>query len=116
MRSGLRDDDLVRICVNDQICIVRDHDHLTFVLGLPEQVHEFIEDRLGVQIFFGLVDDKGPIIGIVEREVKKQQDDASGARRQLFECRPHRSRRCIGFRYVRCHRAIWRNVLTILDS
>ena len=68
----LRDDDLVGVRVNDQIGIMRDHNHLTFVLGFPEQAHELIEDRLGVQVFFGLVNDKGPIIGVVERKVEKQ--------------------------------------------
>jgi len=48
MRPNLRDDDLVGIRVNNQVGIVRDHDHLTFVLGLQEQAHELVEDRLWV--------------------------------------------------------------------
>jgi hypothetical protein len=83
MRPYLRNDDLIGVRVNNQIGVVRDHNYLTFVLGFPEQAHELIEDRLGVQVFFRLVDDKGPIIGIVERKVQKQQHDPSCARRQL---------------------------------
>src|SRR5580704_10343360 len=46
--THLRNNDLVGVRVNNQVGIVRDHDHLALVFGFEEQAHELIEDRLRV--------------------------------------------------------------------
>ena len=54
MWPGLRNNDLVSIRVDNQIGVMRDHNHLAFVLGSQKQTHQFVEDRLWVEAFLGL--------------------------------------------------------------
>jgi hypothetical protein len=48
---------------------VRDHHDLPASLGRLKQGNQFVIDRLRVQVLLGLVDDKRPVIVIVERKV-----------------------------------------------
>jgi len=71
MRPGFGDDDLIGIGVNHEVCIVRDHDHLTVRLGLDEEVDQFVEDRLRVEIFLRLVNHQRSVVAVVQRQVEQ---------------------------------------------
>ena len=71
MRTRRCDDDLVRIGVDDEVGVVRDHDHLALRLGRDKQRHQLVEHRLGIEIFFRLIDDQRAIVGIVERKIEQ---------------------------------------------
>lgn len=71
MRACLGDDDLIRVGVDYEICIVSNHDHLALSLSLSEQRDQFVEDRLWVQVFLWLVNDQGTIIGVIERKIEE---------------------------------------------
>ncbi len=62
MRSGLSDDDLIGVGVDDEIGVVRDHDDLPPKPSLGEERHEFVEDGLRVEIFLGLIDNERAIV------------------------------------------------------
>lgn len=69
MWPSLGNDDLICIGIDHQVCIVRHHDHLPVGLGLDEQVHELVEDRLGVEILFGLIYHQWSVIVVVQCEI-----------------------------------------------
>ena len=81
----VRNDDLIRVCVNDQIRVVRHHDDLPSCSSRHKRRDEFIEHRLRIQILLRLVDNQRSVIVIIEREVKKQEHYAAGSRRQVFD-------------------------------
>lgn len=66
MRTSVGDNDLVRIGVDDEIGIVRDHDYLAFCLGRDKQGDQLFEHRFGIQVLLWLIDDEWPIVGIVQ--------------------------------------------------
>jgi hypothetical protein len=65
MWSGLRDDDLVCVGINNEISVVGDPDHLPVRLRLDKEVDEFIEHGLGIEIFFRLIDDERPVVAVI---------------------------------------------------
>ena len=56
LRVRVRNDDLIRVCVNDEIPVVRHHDNLPPCLSLHERRDQFVEHRLRVQVLLRLVD------------------------------------------------------------
>ena len=68
-RPHFRDDNLVRVRVDDEIGVVRDHDDLPASLGRLKQGNQLVVDRLRVEVLLGLVDDQRPVVVIVERKV-----------------------------------------------
>ena len=70
MRANLCDNDLISIGVDHKVRIVGDHDDLPFGFGRDEQRDEFIEDGLRIEIFLWLVDDKWPVVCVVQSEVQ----------------------------------------------
>jgi hypothetical protein len=58
---------------------VGDYYDLALVLRIHEQVDEFVEDGLWVEVLFGLVNDECPIIRLIEREIKEEQNDPTGS-------------------------------------
>lgn len=85
MRAGASDDDLVSIRVDHEVGVVGDHDDLPLGLGRDEQGDQFIKDRFGIEILLGLIDDQGPMIALVERQVQEEQDNPARTRRQLCD-------------------------------
>ncbi len=76
--------DLIGVRVDDQIGIVRDDDDLPADLRLLEPWDQFIKNRFWIEVLFGLVDDQRPVILLIDREVKQQQDDAPRSGRELL--------------------------------
>ena len=62
MRAGFRHEDLIRVGVEDEIGVVRHHDHLAFRLRGDEECDQLVEDRLRIEVFLRLVDDQRPIV------------------------------------------------------
>ena len=56
LRVRVRNDDLIRIRVNDEIPVVRHHDNLSPCFSLHERWDQFVEHRLRVQVLLRLVD------------------------------------------------------------
>lgn len=48
VRTGLRDNHLISVGIHDQVGVVRHYDHPTLRLGLDEQIHQLVEDRLRI--------------------------------------------------------------------
>jgi len=59
---------------------VRNHDHLALSLRFDKQPDQFVEHRFRIEVLFGLVDDQRAVVGVVEREIEQQQDDAPSSR------------------------------------
>ena len=60
-------DNLVGIGIHNQICVVRhDNDLATISCGL-KTINELYEDRLWIEVLFGLIDNQGPIVFGVDR-------------------------------------------------
>ena len=85
LRTGVGDHNLVRICVDDEIWVMRHHDNLPSRLRRRKYRDEFIEYRLRVQILLGLVDNQWSVIVVVKREVQQQKNYAARAWRQFFD-------------------------------
>ena len=66
MMASLRNNDLVSVGINYEICIVRDDNNLPSRFGIPKSRHEFIEYGLRIEIFLGLIDDKRPVVVAVD--------------------------------------------------
>ena len=62
VRASFRHDDLVRVGVDDQVGVVRDHDHLTFRFRRDEERDQFVEDGFRIEVLLGLVDDQRSIV------------------------------------------------------
>lgn len=62
MRAGFRHNDLIRVGVDDEIGVVRHHDHLARRLRGDEERDQLVKDRLRIEVFLGLVDNQRPII------------------------------------------------------
>lgn len=65
-RSGVGNDDLIRIGVDHEIRVVRDHDHLTMDLRLDEEVDQLVDNRLGIEVLLELVDHQRPVIAVIQ--------------------------------------------------
>lgn len=85
MRTGVGDNDLVRIGVDDEVGIVRDHDYLAFGLGRDKQGDQLLEHRFGIQVLLWLIDDEWPIVSIVQCQVEKEKYDSPRSRRQFAD-------------------------------
>ena len=79
----MSDDDLIGVGVDDEVRIVRNHDHLAMRLGLDEETNKFLKDRFRVKVFFRLINDQRSVVAVIQREVEQQQHNSAGARRQL---------------------------------
>jgi hypothetical protein len=61
--------DQIRICVNDQIRVVRDHNDLPSLRGVAKKRHQIRVDRTWVEILLGLVDDQRTLVPLVQRRL-----------------------------------------------
>ena len=52
---------------------------------LDEENNQLIEDRLGVEVLLRLVDYERAIVAVIKSQIKKQKNNAAGARRQLAD-------------------------------
>ncbi len=77
MRADFCNDDLIRVRIDHEVRIVGDHYDLPFGLRGYEQRDKFVEDGLGIEVFLGLIDDERTIIGIVQSQIEKKENDAS---------------------------------------
>lgn len=102
---GFRNDDLICVRVDDEVGIVRDHDHLALGLGSNEQPDELVKDGLGIKVLFGLVDDQRAIVFRVEREIEQEQHDPARAGGTGSGCRCRHNRHCSEPGCDRCYRA-----------
>ena len=71
MWTRLANDDLIRIRIDHEISIVRDHDHLTLQLHCHEETDKLVKNRLRVQILLWLVDQQRSVIVIIKSKVKE---------------------------------------------
>ena len=71
MRPALSHDHLIRISVNYQVGIVCHDDDLTPLFSITEAMYQLLEDRLRVQVFFGLVDDQRPVVFRINGQVQQ---------------------------------------------
>ena len=62
MRTCIGHDNLVRVCVDNEIGVMRYDDDLALAFGLNEQSDQFVKNGFWVEIFFWLIDDQGTII------------------------------------------------------
>ena len=62
MWATCRDNDLIRISVDNQIGIMCDDYDLSSQLGFLKSRNEFIVNGFRVEVFLGLVDDERPIV------------------------------------------------------
>ena len=62
VRAARGDDDLVCIGVDDQVRVMRNDDDLPAQLGMAEESDQLVENRFGIEILFGLVDDQRPVV------------------------------------------------------
>jgi hypothetical protein len=83
-RTHFRDDDLVRVRVDDENGVVRDYDDLPASLGRLKRRNQLVVDRLRVQIL-GLVDDERPVVVIVERKIPEDANNSARAGRDLAD-------------------------------
>ena len=67
----------------------RDHDHLPVRLGLDEEVDQLVEDRLGIEIFLGLVDHQRPVVAVVQRQIEAAEERYRGCQATTCGCRRH---------------------------
>src|SRR6267378_2666755 len=77
VRPGASDNDLIGICVDHQIRIMRHDDHLSLPLGLNEKRDQFIKNRFWIEVLLRLVNDERPIVGVVKRKIEKQQNNSA---------------------------------------
>jgi Transposase IS66 family/RNase_H superfamily len=85
VRAARGDDDLVGIGVDDQVRVMRNDDDLPAQLGMAEARDQLVENRFGIEILFGLVDDQRPVVIAVDRQIEKQENDAARAGRKLLD-------------------------------
>ncbi len=65
------------------LCV--DDDDLPPFAGVAEMRHELLENGIWIEVLFGLVDNQGPLIVQVDREVQQQQNNAARSRRELLD-------------------------------
>lgn len=81
MRTDLRDNDLIRVRIDDEVRIMGDHDDLSLGLRGDEQRNKLFKDGLGVEILLGLIDDERTIIGVIQCQIEEKKNDSACARR-----------------------------------
>jgi hypothetical protein len=67
--TGVGDDHLICICVDDEVRVVR-HDHdLATRPRRTKPGNELIEYRFGIQVLLRLIDDQRPFVELIDRQV-----------------------------------------------
>jgi len=56
MRTAGCHDDLIGVGIDDQVGVMGDYDCLPALFGSSEALDQFIEDRLRIEVLFGLID------------------------------------------------------------
>ena len=77
---GLRNNDLVRIGVYNEIGIMGYHYYLASLSGVPKEGNQVLVDGPGIEILLRLVNHKGATIQLIQRKIKRQEDDPPSAR------------------------------------
>lgn len=75
MGADLSDNYLVRVGVDDQVGVVRDHDHLAPAFCSQKQGYELIIDGFRVEVLFWLIDNQRAIFRVIERKIEQYQND-----------------------------------------
>jgi len=71
VRPCLRNDDLIRIGIDDKIRVVRHQDDLTLGFRSTEERDQLIVDGLRVQVLFWLINDQRTIIRFIESKIEQ---------------------------------------------